>query len=119
MSLRYPGTLAKTGVCYGHPLTSKRLGNRPGMYGTMSLTVRLAESTPLVSDDALIFRQGKILVPVVRNSIVHLTPVILGYDNGYAVEATGISSGDLVAINLGQSAIEGERVQAFSQKSTR
>ena len=91
----------------------------PGMYGTIALTVRLAESTPLVSDDALIFRQGKILVPVVRNSIVHLTPVILGYDNGYAVEATGISSGDLVAINLGQSAIEGERVQAFSQKSTR
>jgi membrane fusion protein (multidrug efflux system) len=88
----------------------------PGMYGMISLTVRLTESVPLVPDDALIFRQGKVFVPVVRSSIVHLAPVSLGYDNGYAVEARGISVGDLIALNLGQSAIEGERVQPFFKK---
>ena len=88
----------------------------PGMYGTMSLTVNVPGSAPLVSDDALIFRDDKVLVPVVRNSVVHLAQVTLGYDNGYAVEATsGISRNDLIAMNLGQSATEGERVQPIQQ----
>jgi RND family efflux transporter MFP subunit len=88
----------------------------PGMYGTMSLTVKVPSSAPLVNDDALIFRDNKVLVPVVRNSIVHLAPVTLGYDNGYAVEATsGISKDDQIALNLGQSATEGERVQTIQQ----
>jgi hypothetical protein len=88
----------------------------PGMYGAMSLTVKLTESVPLVPDDALIFRQGKVFVPLVRDSVVHLAPVSLGYDNGYAIEARGISAGDLIALNLGQSASEGEHVQTFLQK---
>ncbi len=88
----------------------------PGMYGTMSVTVKVPTSAPLVSDDVLIFRDGKVLVPVVRNSIVHLAPVTLGYDNGYAVEVTsGISKDDLIAVNLGESATEGERVQPIQQ----
>jgi RND family efflux transporter MFP subunit len=85
----------------------------PGMYGTISLAIRLAESVPLVPDDALIFRQGQVFVPVIRNSLVHLAPVSLGYDNGYTIEATGVSPGDTVALNLGQAAIDGERVQPF------
>jgi len=90
----------------------------PGMYGTMSVTVKVPASAPLVSDDVLVFRDDKVLVPVVRNSIVHLAPVTLGYDNGYAVEITsGISMNDLIAVNLGQSASEGERVQPIEQKS--
>jgi hypothetical protein len=90
----------------------------PGMYGTMSITVKVPSSAPLVSDDLLIFRDNKVLVPVVRNSIVHLAPVTLGYDNGYAVEATsGISMNDLIAVNLGQSASEGERVQPIEQNN--
>jgi hypothetical protein len=56
------------------------------------------------------------IVPLVRNSIVHLAPVTLGYDNGYAVETTsGISKDDLIALNLGQSATEGEHVQPVQQ----
>ena len=90
----------------------------PGMYGTMSLTLMVPTDAPLVSDDALIFRDGKVFVPVVRNSTVHLAPVNLGYDNGYAVEATsGLSFDDLIALNLGQSATEGERVQPVQQSS--
>ena len=90
----------------------------PGMYGTMTLTVKVLTSAPLVPDDELIFRDGKVFVPLVRNSMVHLAPVTLGFDNGYAVEATsGIAMDDLIALNLGQSATEGERVQPVQQKA--
>jgi membrane fusion protein, multidrug efflux system len=90
----------------------------PGMYGTMSLTVKVPTSAPLVPDDELIFRDGKVLVPLVRNSVVHLAPVTLGFDNGYSVEATsGIAMDDLIALNLGQSATEGEKVQPVQQKT--
>ena len=66
----------------------------------------------------MIFREGKVFVPLVQNSAVHLAPVTLGFDNGYSVEATsGIAMNDLIALNLGQSAIEGERVQPVQQAS--
>ena len=64
----------------------------------------------------LIFRDGKVFVPLVQNSTVHLAPVTLGFDNGYSVEATsGIAMNDLIALNLGQSAMEGESVQPVPQ----
>ncbi len=89
----------------------------PGMYGTMSLTVKVPTSAPLVPDDELIFREGKVFVPLVRNSEIHLAPVALGFDNGYSVEATsGIAMDDLIALNLGQSPSEGEKVQTVQQK---
>jgi RND family efflux transporter MFP subunit len=90
----------------------------PGMYGTMSLAVKVPTSAPLVPDDELIFREGKVFLPLVQNSTVHLAPVTLGFDNGYSVEATsGITMNDQIALNLGQSATEGERVQAVQQKT--
>jgi hypothetical protein len=40
----------------------------------------------------------------------------LAYDNGYAIETTsGISMDDLIALNLVQSATEGERVRPIQQ----
>jgi len=82
----------------------------------MTLAVKLPASAALVPDDALIFQRGKVFVPLVHSSRVLLAPVTLGYDNGDAVEATsGVSSGDLIAVNLRQSAIDGEPVQPFFQ----
>jgi membrane fusion protein, multidrug efflux system len=90
----------------------------PGMYGTMSLTVKVSLSAPLVPDDELIFRDGKVFVPLVRDSQIYLAPVTLGFDNGYSVEATsGVAMDDQIALNLGQSAAEGERVQPVQQKT--
>jgi multidrug efflux pump subunit AcrA (membrane-fusion protein) len=90
----------------------------PGMYGTMSIMVKVPASAPLVLDDELIFRDGKVFVPVVRKSTVHLAPVTLGFDNGYSVEATsGITTDDQIALNLGQSATEGERVHPVQTKT--
>jgi hypothetical protein len=49
---------------------------------------------------------------------VHLAPVTLGFDNGYSVEATsGITTDDQIALNLGQSATEGERVHPVQTKT--
>ena len=80
----------------------------------MTLTVKDTSSAPLVPEDALIVRHGKVFVPLVRGSTAHLVPVNSGYKSGYAVEAGGdVSAGDMIAVNLGQSAIDGQRVQTL------
>jgi RND family efflux transporter MFP subunit len=84
----------------------------PGMYGTAEFVVNVTARAPLVPDDALIFRNDKVYVPVVRNNRLHLAEVSLGYDNGVEVQVTsGINYNDLVALNVGQAAREGEPVQ--------
>jgi len=84
----------------------------PGMYAMVELHVAIPAGVPMVPDDALIFRDGKPFVPVVRNDQLTLAPVTLAYDNGIDVEVTeGISDGDMVALNVGQSARDGEPVR--------
>ncbi len=91
----------------------------PGMYGTAEFVVSVAQGAPLVSDDALIFRNNKVYVPVVRNNRLHLAEVTLGYDNGVAVQVTsGVNYSDLVALNVGQAAREGEAVQPVRADQT-
>ncbi len=84
----------------------------PGMYATAEFTVAMGTGAPMVPDDALVFRDGKVYVPVVRNNQLHLAEVTLGYDNGQTVEVTaGITPTDKVAVNVGQAARDGENVQ--------
>jgi membrane fusion protein, multidrug efflux system len=84
----------------------------PGMYATAEFTVAMGTGSPMVPDDALVFRDGKVYVPVVRNNQLHLTEVTLGYDNGQTVEVlSGINPTDKVAVNVGQAARDGENVQ--------
>lgn len=91
----------------------------PGMYGSAEFVVSIPAGAPLVPDEALVFRNGKVFVPVVKNDVLHLTEVKLGYDNGIAVEvATGIDPDAVVALNVGQSAREGERVQPVEQQQS-
>src|ERR1700722_9111723 len=40
----------------------------PGMYATAEFTVAMGTGSPMVPDDALVFRDGKVYVPVVRNT---------------------------------------------------
>ncbi len=90
----------------------------PGMYGTAEFVVSTGEGPPTVPDDALVFRNGKVYVPVVRNNQLHLAEVTLGYDNGQMVEVTsGVTKADKVAINVGQAARDGERVQPVENNS--
>ncbi len=90
----------------------------PGMYAKLDITVDAASSGSMVRDDALVFRDGKVLVPVVRGSRLHLVPVTLGYDNGQTVVVEGeVHRDDLVALNVGQAAEDGEVVHpVYGQK---
>ena len=89
----------------------------PGMYATAEFTVAMGTGAPMVPDDALIFRDGKVYVPVVRNNQLHLAEVTLGYDNGQTVEIlSGINPNDKVAVNVGQAARDGENVQPVDNK---
>lgn len=91
----------------------------PGMYGNAEFVVSVPAGAPLVPDEALVFRNGKVFVPVVKNNVLHLTQVTLGYDNGIAVEvANGVDADAMVALNVGQSAQDGERVQPVEQQQT-
>ena len=83
----------------------------PGMYARLSMVVHTPQKGQMVRDDALVFRSGKIYVPVVRQDRLHLVEVTLGYDNGQKVVVNGdIRSDDLVALNVGQAAEDGELV---------
>ena len=87
----------------------------PGMYAKMRLLVTTPEGPPQVPDDALIFRDGKPVVPLVRNNHLKLAEVILGYDDGVNVQITnGVEAGDLVAINVGQAARDGAPVRPMT-----
>jgi RND family efflux transporter MFP subunit len=93
----------------------------PGMYAKLDITVdaaATAQSGSMVRDDALVFRDGKTFVPVVRSGHLRLIPVKLGYDNGQMVVVEGdIHDDDLVALNVGQAAEDNEVVHPmYAQK---
>jgi RND family efflux transporter MFP subunit len=89
----------------------------PGTYATMELHVSGGGGVPLVPDDALVFRDGKVYVPIVEDNKIHLVEVTLGLDNGREVEVTqGIPEGAWVALNLGQAVRDGDPVQPIEAK---
>jgi RND family efflux transporter MFP subunit len=89
----------------------------PGMYGTADFVVKVPSGAPLVPDDALIFRDNRTLVPIVRGGRLVLIPVTLGYDNGVEVEIRSgdVRQDDMVALNVGQAARDGARVQPVKE----
>lgn len=87
----------------------------PGMYTKINFRVTAPAGPPLVPDDALIFRDGKPYVPVVRDNRLRLAEVTLGYDDGINVEITkGVIPQDVVALNVGQAASDGEPVRPMT-----
>jgi RND family efflux transporter MFP subunit len=87
----------------------------PGMYAKLAFRVSAPEGPPLVPDDALVFRDGKPYVPVVRDNRLKLAEVTLGYDDGINVEITeGVAVDDMVALNVGQAARDGEAVRPMT-----
>lgn len=92
----------------------------PGMYAVADFSVAVPRSVPQVPDDALVFSGGKVYVAVVRDHRIHLAEVQLGYDNGQTVEVIqGLNENDVIAINVGQSAREGQIVQPVFQEAQR
>ncbi len=90
----------------------------PGMYSRMTLTVAASDLGQMVRDDALVFRGGKVFVAVVRGNRLHLVEVKLGYDDGQNVVVTGdLHDDDLVALNVGQAAEDGQLVHPVSDQN--
>src|SRR6266404_3915333 len=94
-------------------LPNQDLKLMPGMYGKVQLTTKGNTTGPLVApDDALVFRDDKVYLPLVRNNKLHLAEVQLGHDNGVEVVVTGdVHDGDLVAMSVGEAVADGQPVQ--------
>ena len=84
----------------------------PGMYANMKVTAHVTSANLTAPDDALIFRNDKTYLPVVRNNHLKLIEVTLGHDDGYTVEVSGdLRAGEQIAVNVGEAARDGEAVQ--------
>jgi RND family efflux transporter MFP subunit len=93
-------------------LPNRDLKLMPGMYGKVKLSAAGGAGGLVAPDDALIFRDDKVYLPVVRSNQLHLEEVRLGHDDGISVAVSGdLHDGDLVAMNVGQAALDGESVQ--------
>jgi multidrug efflux pump subunit AcrA (membrane-fusion protein) len=100
-------------------LVNEDLALMPGMYAKVNFGIRAPIGLPLVPDDALIFRDGKPYVPVVRHNRLKLAVATLGYDDGINVEVTeGVAADDMVALNVGQAARDGEPVRPMTADET-
>lgn len=92
----------------------------PGMYADMKTTAQITTSSITVPDDALVFRDNNVYLPIVRDDRLNLVEVTLGHDNGYKVEVTGdLRPGEMVAINVGQAARDGEPVQPVAASQSK
>jgi len=89
----------------------------PGMYANVRVTIRGAKQSPRVPDQALIFNNEDVLVPVVRDNRIHLVKVELGLDDGINCEVIrGLEGDETIALGMGQTAHDGELVQPVSLK---
>jgi membrane fusion protein, multidrug efflux system len=90
----------------------------PGMYAKLRFTLNAPAGVPLAPDSALVFKHGKTYVPVVRDGRLRLVEVTLGFDDGQDVQVlSGLSANDVVAINLGQAAQDGQPVRPIPIKA--
>jgi multidrug efflux pump subunit AcrA (membrane-fusion protein) len=96
-------------------LPNRDLKLMPGMYGKVRLTTAPTTGALVAPDDALVFKDDKVYLPIVREKRLHLAEVHLGHDNGiYVVVSGDIHDGDLVAMSVGQAVSDGEPVQPIS-----
>jgi RND family efflux transporter MFP subunit len=96
-------------------LTNADLALYPGMYANVKVTIRGAKQSPRVPDQALIFNNEDVLVPVVRDNHIHLVKVELGLDDGINCEVIrGLEGDETIALGMGQTALDGELVQPVS-----
>jgi multidrug efflux pump subunit AcrA (membrane-fusion protein) len=85
----------------------------PGMYAIVQF-VQLPGKPPItVPGDAVIVRQDKTAVAVVREQKIQITPVEIGRDYGPSVEiASGLNEGDLVVTSVTDAVQQGVKVVA-------
>ena len=98
-------------------LPNEDLALYPGMYANVKVTIRGAKESPRVPDQALIFNNEEVLVPIVRDNRIHLVKVELGLDDGVNCEVVrGLEGDETVALGMGQTAHDGQLVKPVPSK---
>jgi RND family efflux transporter MFP subunit len=98
-------------------LPNEDLALYPGMYANVKVTIRGSKGSPRVPDEALIFNNEDVFVPVVRDNRIHLVKVELGLDDGIHCEVIrGLEGDETVALGMGQTARDGELIQPVIAK---
>jgi RND family efflux transporter MFP subunit len=87
---------------------------KPGMYVQVGFQTSTVHPLVEIPAAALTFRTGGPEVAVVdANGVVHFRPVTIARDMGSVVELTsGLSAGDMVALNISNQISDGDKVQA-------
>ncbi|MGO9605863.1 MAG: efflux RND transporter periplasmic adaptor subunit [Candidatus Binataceae bacterium] len=89
----------------------------PGMFANVAIAVKASNGAPRVPDQALIFMDNQVYVPIVQNNRIHLVDVKLGFDDGITCEVSrGLKGDETVALGLGQAATEGEVIRPLIAK---
>jgi RND family efflux transporter MFP subunit len=106
-------------------LTEVRLPNSdhlllPGMYATVKLTVPTRGPAVLIPGEALIVRaQGPLVATVTDQDTIHMQQLNIGHDYGNTVEVLGgLSAGQKVVVNPGDSVLEGAKVNPIPSKQS-
>jgi multidrug efflux pump subunit AcrA (membrane-fusion protein) len=85
----------------------------PGMYAIVQFVQLPGEPPITIPGDAVIVRQDKTAVAVVRDQKIQITPVEIGRDYGPSVEiASGLNEGDLVVTSVTDVVQQGVKVVA-------
>jgi RND family efflux transporter MFP subunit len=88
----------------------------PGMYTQVEIALTGRRAALRIPDDVLIFRGGKTMVPIVDGDKLRVVEVALGYDDGRSSEVlSGLEGDELVAMNVGQTAKDGELVSVLDR----
>jgi len=125
----FPGTVTRTADSIDQNtrtmLTEIQVGNKDGkllngMYAVASFAPTTTGEGPItISGDAIAVRNGRNVVGVVRDGVVHVVPVEVGRDFGAAIEIqSGLKVGDLVTQTFTDDVVEGQQVEAKLQQPT-
>jgi hypothetical protein len=84
----------------------------PGMYAVVSFVQVRGKSPLVVPGDAVVVRQDRASVAIVRDQKIQLVPVEIGRDYGPSVEiASGLNEGDWVVTTVTDNVREGVKVR--------
>ena len=117
---RFTGTITRSNDSLSQDTRSLvlevRLNNpqhriRPGMFASVQLRFHAPQPGILISGDSVITHTRGEVVPIVRNGVVHMQPVVLGRDLGTEIYVTsGLQNGDTVVVSPTDQVKEGARV---------
>lgn len=89
----------------------------PGSYVQVTLSAPKSDKL-VIPSTALVIRRNKYYVAVIdKDSTIHYHPIVAGNNDGTNLAITsGVSAGDVVALNVGDNLNEGEKVRVLQSK---